>query len=210
MLKPFTLLIATLCLLCACNDDDTTMPAYQFALADMSTNIHGTATQLNFDDGNTYQLKAAVTKLKPDTTYRMQVLYVMNDDGKAQLYNYVPILAPQVVRYSTGMAFKHPLNVVTYWQTSKYINLQLNIKGTAKGVHYFGFNETDFRTNADGSHTMMVELVYNQNSDPLYYTRSTYLSLPLQPLHNLLRTGIDSLQLTINTFSGKQVYKFIY
>ena len=104
MLKPFTLLIATLCLLCACNDDDTTMPAYQFALADMSTNIHGTATQLNFDDGNTYQLKAAVTKLKPDTTYRMQVLYVMNDDGKAQLYNYVPILAPQVVRYSTGMA----------------------------------------------------------------------------------------------------------
>lgn len=210
MLKSIILFITTLCLFCACSNDDAPLPAYQFALADMSTNSNGMATQLNLDNGSIAPLKVAVTKLRTDTTYRMQVLYVMDNDNRAQLYKYAPILAPQVVRYRTDMAFKHPLEVVTYWQTPKYINLQLNIKGTANGVHYFGFNETDYRTNFDGSHTMMVELVHNQNSDPQYYTRTTYLSLPLQPLQNLLRTGIDSLQLTINTFSGKQVFKFQY
>lgn len=208
MLKSFIAALTTLLLFTACSNDDNPMPAYQFALADLTTDHSGTATYLNFDDGTTPQLSQAVSKLKADTTYRMQVAYVLNN-GKVQLHSYAPILAPQVARYKSNIA-KDPLQVVTCWQTPRYINLQLNIKGTAKGVHYFGFNETDFRTNTDGSHTLLVELIHNQNNDPLYYTRATYLSLPLQPLCTLLHAGTDSLQLTICTFNGKQVYKFKY
>lgn len=193
---------------CACSNDDAPLPAYQFALADLTSDLTGTAYELSLDDGTSPTLTTAISQLKPDTTYRIQAAYVLLHDGRAQVNSYTPILAPQVGKYNANVAYAHPLSVVTCWRTPNYINLQLNIKGTAKGVHYFGFNETDYRTNADGTHTMCISLIHNQNNDPLYYTRTAYLSLPLRPLSQLLRTNCDSIQLSINTFSGIEKYGF--
>ncbi len=211
-MKHFLLVALWLSLLAfvsACSNDDAPMPAYQLALADLTTDLTGTAYELTLDDGTSPSLTKAITGLKTDTTYRIHVAYLLND-GRAQVNSYTRILAPQVGKYAPDVAYTHPLEVTTCWRSPHYINLQLNVKGTAKSVHYFGFNETDYRTNADGSHTMCVNLIHNQNADPLYYSRSTYLSLPLRPLSHLLRTGTDSIQLTVNTFQGKETYKFEY
>lgn len=210
MFKNLILTLTTAFLLLACSNDDSPMPPYQFALVDLPTNSNGIATQVVFDNKETVQLTHPISQLKADTTYRLQATFVMQNEGKVQLYNYQPILAPEVKEYPIGTRLKHPLDVVTLWQTPRYINLQLSIKGTANGVHYFGFAPIEHRTNADGSRTLAVELIHNQNNDPLYYTRTTYLSLPLLPLNTQLRAGIDSVQLTINTFSGHKVYKFKY
>lgn len=211
-MKHLFLAIITIVLLAAinaCSNDDAPMPAYQFALADLSTDLTGTAYELTLDDGTSPTLATAISRLKPDTTYRIQVAYVLNE-GKAQVKSYTPILAPKVARYKAEVAYAHPLTVTTCWRAPHYINLQLSVKGTAKGVHYFGFNETDYRTNADGTHTMCISLIHNQNSDPLYYSRTAYLSLPLRPLSELLRPDCDSIQLTINTFNGTETFKFKY
>lgn len=78
----------------ACSNDDAPMPAYQLALADLTTDLTGTAYELTLDDGTSPSLTKAITGLKTDTTYRIHVAYLLND-GRAQVNSYTRILAPK-------------------------------------------------------------------------------------------------------------------
>lgn len=209
MFRYLTLLLLPLMLLSACSDDETTLPSYVEGLADLTTNAAGRATSLVTDEGETLALSNEVSGLRPDTTYRILAAYLPGE-GSAALNSYARILAPEVMKYKDEYVTTDPLSVTSCWRGASYINLRLNITGSATGTHYFGFHETEFRRNADGSATMCVVLIHDQNDDPLYYSRETYLSLPLQPLSSLLTTGRDSVRLSVKTFDGEYVRTFAY
>ena len=191
----------------ACSTDDTPLDNYQLSLAELPTNNYGTANTIGLDTGENLPLSQSITGLTADTIYRIQALYVIQS-GRVALNNYAFVLAPEVKKHSEAYRIYDPLDVTTCWKTAHYINLRLAVKGSASGKHYYGFHQTGYIYNADGSRTMTVHLIHNQNKDPLYYTRDTYISLPLRPLAHLLLAGRDSLSLSVTTFEGERSYSF--
>lgn len=208
MRKLLLCLLAIVGIATSCSNDEEPLEAYQFSLAELSANAQGAAVSMELDNGKILTLRAPLNRLKADSIYRIQALYVVGTDGKTTIKDMASVLTPKVMKFSEEKRTYDALGVTTCWQGKHYINLRLAVKGSATGVHYFGFNQTDFVTNANGSKTMKVHLVHSQNNDPLYYTRDTYLSLPLRPLADLLQNGRDSLSLSVSTFEGEKNYTF--
>lgn len=204
----FIALAAVLCL-ASCKDDDEPLPNYQLALAEITAGADGTAARVTFDDGNTYQLAQGIGDLKADSTYRIQAMYVLQGET-AVLSQYAQVLAPRVAVYPEGKVKRDPVELLTVWRGGNYVNLRFNVKGTATGMHYFGFNQTGIEQHADGTRTLCAELLHYQNGDSLYYSRNTYLSLPLRPLSQQLRADTDSVRLSVSTFKGSETYVFLY
>lgn len=204
-LKKWFFALIMLCFIASCNEDSDIQPAYQFALTEVTTDHQGKAHTLLLDDGTELALNTPISGLKADSTYRLQTLFVQNEQ-KAQLHSYAQVLAPEAKAYKTMQLPMDAVNVVTYWQGKHYVNLRLAIKGTAEGTHLLGFNDEGIRNNVNGTQTRLITLLHNQNNDPLYYTREVYLSLPLRPF--IQSTPTDSLCLQINTFQGVKSFVF--
>ena len=192
----------------SCSDDEEKLPSYQFSLADVVTNNEGTAQSVTFDDGRSYRLTAALHGLQKDTIYRVQRAYLLDGNNRVQLGSVSQMLAPPVMTYPAEKVVEDPINVLTSWQTSRYINFRLSVKGTATGKQMFGFHRAECRQNADGSRTLVVKLLHSQGGDPLYYSRESYLSLPLLNLPDELTQHKDSICVMVETFGGKQSYSF--
>ncbi len=203
------LLTASLLILMSCSDDDAPLPSYQISLAELTADATGRAMRIGLDDGEELPLTQTISGLRPDSTYRIQALYT-TDGQSLTLHQRASVLAPKVVRIAADRVKTDPVGVVACWQGTHYINLRLNIQGTAQAVHYLGFNQTNYVRHANGTRTLCAELIHGQNNDPLYYTRDTYLSLPLRPLQSLLRTRTDSISLTVNTFDGPRTFTFLF
>ncbi len=208
-LFPLFIALAAALSLASCKDDDEPMPNYQLALAEITAGADGTATRVTFDDGSTYQLAQGISNLNADSTYRIQVMYVLQGET-AVFSQYAQVLAPPVTVYPEEKVKHDPVELLTVWRGGNYVNLRFNVKGTATGLHYFGFNQTGVESHANGTRTLCAELLHDQNGDSLYYSRNTYLSLPLRPLSQQLRTGTDSVRLTVSTFKGSETYVFLY
>ncbi len=193
----------------ACKDDDEPLPSYVLSLAEITADASGTATSVTFDDGSSYALAQSIGGLKADSTYRIQAMYLVQGTT-AVLSQYAQVLAPPLAIYPEEKVKRDPVELISVWCGGNYINLRLNIKGTALGLHYFGFNQTDIVQHADGTRTLQAELLHDQNGDSLYYSRNAYLSLPLRPLSGQLRSGTDSVSLSIPTFKGCETYTFLY
>lgn len=195
------LLAATLAA-AGCAEDDTALAPYVQTLADVQTDDTGRPAQLLLDNGTERAVCNEAAQLKADTTARAYVLYTEQPDGEAWLASYATILAPQATVYPAEKIVTDPLTLMACWKSGDYVNLHLAMKGTNGNAHYFGFNREETLTNPDGSRTLCVTLLHDQHDDPAYYTRETYLSLPLRPLAATLREGTDSLRLSVNTFTG--------
>lgn len=206
-MKYFVLPIVILLTLASCSKDEAPQPAYQISLAELTADGSGCASRIVLDDGRELPLTQTIGGLKADSTYRIQALFTLEGE-KVTLHQRANVLTPKVAHIASEHTKTDPVGLTACWQGAHYINLRLAIQGTAQAVHYLGFNQTDFVRHTNGTRTLCVELIHDQNRDPLYYTRDTFLSLPLRPLQSLLRVDTDSLRLTINTFSGPQTMTF--
>ncbi|MGM9688413.1 MAG: hypothetical protein ACI3YD_05120 [Alloprevotella sp.] len=206
-MKKLAALLAALGVMAACSDDPTPLPDYQQTLADLPTDPSGCTDRLILDNGSSLSLTQTVNGLKADTLYR--VLAMMAQEGStARLRSCSQLLAPPVVEYRDSKLTTDAVSVVACWQTMRYINLQLSFMGTAQGTHLFGFHRRELVENADGSRTLHVLLLHDKHNDPAHYSRQTFLSLPLLPLQETLRSGTDSLHLTVGTPDGERTYRF--
>lgn len=196
-------------LLISCSEDEDILPAYTQDLADLQTNEKGYATTLTTDNGTVFSISNEVKGLHSDTTYRILAAYIPSEN-RAILNSYATILAPNVSKYKTEALSTDPLTVTSCWKGLDYINFRLAIKGSVEKSHYFGFHQTDLITNDNGSQTLCVLLLHNQNDDSLYYTRETYISLPLIPLRSLLTVGRDSIRITVQTFDEPFIRTFAF
>lgn len=199
----FALLPLLPLMLCnACSEDEEPLAPYVQELSDVRTDEFGAAVRLTRDNGQGYEISNRVKGLKPDTTYRALVVFTQGDQS-VHLTGFSPVLAPAPKKYAASQVKLHPLEAMAIWRGADYVNLRLKIKGTTNGVHYFGFHQGETTVNADGSQTMEIRLIHDQNGDPLYVSREAYLSLPLAPLRKQLQVGRDSVCLQIMTFNGR-------
>lgn len=201
------LFAAVLPCLNACSEDDAPWPNYAQALLDLPTDPAGVAEKAVFDNGDECALDRPMTDLRPDTLYRLQALYVY-DGEKVHIASCAPILSLPLKAYKTESVKTDPLDVVAVWQTGRYINLQLSLKGTAGGKHAFGHHKLRLKENPDGSRTQETLLIHDAGNDPAYYSRTVYLSLPVQPLHEWLTAGRDTLRLSVRTDGGERDFAF--
>ncbi len=201
----------TLVVAASCGDDTKSVAPYVEDLACLETNANGHAANFVTDDGTRYALSNSVTGLRPDTTYRVLAIYTRDEVNRTVwLTDYAALLAPKAAAYSSKVAVYDPLGVTSVWKGGGYINLRLAIKGTNSGTHYFGFNAVDTTMSASGAKTVHVKLIHSQNKDPLYYTRESYICMPLAPFADKFTAGTDSVALSVVTFSGEKEYKFAF
>lgn len=201
-------LLAGCALLSACSDDASPMPSYREDLVCLHTDATGVIGEMRCDDGQTYRVSNVKGGLRPDSTYRALALFTHESGSDAVwLTDYATLLAPEPRRFQ-GSVKRDPLSVVACWKSGEYVNLRLQVKGSNGVAHYFGFHEADVRTNPAGGKTLGIQLVHNQNNDPLYYSRETYLSLPLDSYADRYVSPADSIELTVATFSGDYVNRF--
>lgn len=193
----------------ACSDDEEPLPDYLQELADLRTDSRGYAAALTSDDGTVRTVSNKVGGLKADSTYRVLALFTRSAE-KAWLTSFTPILVPAPSPYANQTTHTDPLTLVAAWRGQRYINLRLRLKGTTRGTHYFGFRTGETIRNESGVRTLGIRLLHDQHADPPHYSREVFLSLPLASLSRQLTPGLDTIALSINTFDGEKIKKFIY
>lgn len=194
----------------ACDNEDKPFPAYQTMLADMTPDANGRVDKLVLDDGTVETLTNPQTGLKADSTYRICALYEPKTATGIALVAYAPVLTMTPEVYDAALVRTDAVNELVCWQGAAYINLLVGVKGSNVGKHYFGFNRGTLTDNGNGTRTLHITLLHDQNGDPAYYTSDRYLSMPLKSLAGTLRPDTDSVSVIVNTFGGVERFAFLY
>ncbi len=205
--SPILIILSLFFASCA-DDEHETLDNLIAALAEVSTNSDGRIVSLDLDNGVSYKVTNTISKLTPDSAYRVSLLYVLGPDKRATMYNLHSVISPKA-KDLKGAPNPHtnPLDLVSIWPTKKYLNLTVDYQSGDEN-HLWGFAQTGLDLFADGHQVLNLELVHSQNGDELYYTRRRILSCPIYPFADLLTTGRDSIRFTLNTFKGVRSYTF--
>lgn len=199
------LLLPLAVMLCqACGDDEEALPPYMMELADVTTDANGLLDKICTDDGDTLIISNKVGHFSADTTLRAVATYVVNYPH-AQLQGLQLALCLPPLEYQEGAVKTDPLDVVTCWQGGKYINFRLALKTGGKAGHKFGFIDHGLSKVGD-AYILKVELLHDQNGDPEYYTRESYISCDAS--EGASQGNADSIEITVNTYSGLKTYKY--
>lgn len=200
------LLLFILCIFfVACSDDDDKgdpVPNMYTELCDLYVNASRVVSVATLDDGTKLDFTAQGIKANvADTTLRSVITYTPAS-GKPRMYDYTLALCGQALKSSSFPSQPHnPVQLVSIWRSSRYINMTLGEKTTGKNSHRYGFCITGMT-----GKTLQVSLLHKQPSDdPPSYTRKRYASLLL---HTDYATGYDSIAVTIPTFDGNLTYTF--
>lgn len=185
------------------------MPSYLQDFGEIRTNGKGCAESFLSDRGDCLTVTNTLNGLEADTLIRVRALYCKTGQT-AQIQSYLEVPVPQLKCYSLEDIHTDPVIFIACWRGQHYINLHIDFKGSAEGSHLFGFHEQQYVCHDNGTRTLQVQLVHNSGNDPQYFTRSAYLSLPLRPLQDRLRPGLDTIQLNIPTFDGQTVKQLVY
>lgn len=180
-------LFILLCLFSCSDKDDTPYPNIITELADCPTDAQGTMSSIVLDDDTRLTLSNPQKGLKANVTYRVLVGYALESDGRARLYT---ATGTPLLRDSTAVATCDPVQVVSVWRTSRYLNLHLMPK-TQGGSQTWGY----IVERIEGRHAYL-RLHHRQGSDPTAYSTDIYVSLPLDLVE------ADDFTLHIQTFDG--------
>lgn len=183
-----------------CDGDDETLPAYCQDLAELETDADGFAGRLVTDAGESLPVTNRKGGLTGDSVYRATVLYTREADG-AVLHSATSVLSPFPKGYSEEAVKTDPVELDAIWRGGRYLNLRVTLQSGGLS-HRLGFIDRGVTEGEDGTRVLHVELLHDQNGDPLYYPRETILSCPLYPYADRLRTGTDSVSFTLRTFEG--------
>ena len=78
--------LAAALLFVACEEDEPMTPPYRQEIADLPTDARGEAQQVCLDNGTNLQLETTLSGLRPDTLYRVRVLFTEREDGTQFLH----------------------------------------------------------------------------------------------------------------------------
>jgi len=183
-----------------CEGDNGPLPAYCQELAELETDADGFASRLITDTGEALPVANRKGGLKSDSIYRVTALYT-REASAAVLHGATAVLSPVPRTYSESAVKTDPVALSAIWRGGRYLNLRIILQ-TGGRAHYFGFIDRGITETDRGTRILHVELLHDQNGDPLYYPRETILSCPLYPYADRLRSGTDSVSLHLHTFNG--------
>ncbi|MBQ0020286.1 MAG: hypothetical protein KBT39_07165 [Bacteroidales bacterium] len=200
---PLLVFIFSLCT-SSCSDDNEVYPSIVTKMADIYTNAQGDLKKLVFDDERSLTISNYLPGYQKDAIYRALCGYT-SDGHFARLYQ---LMGVNILRDSTTIAWRDPLNTVSVWRTKRYINLHLSPK-TQGGRHYWGFITDSIitSTKADGqtSSHAYISLHHKQNGDPTSYSEDVYASLPVDSIKGIEATS--PITLRIQTFDGIRAFE---
>lgn len=199
LMKKQLIIISALVALYSCSDskeDDEVYPDIVTELADVTTDNQGRMTRMTLDNGTSYQISNPQEGYAKKAMYRVACSYVPSGSS-AELYQ---VEGVHYLRDSSTVAIKDPTPVVSAWRAGKYINLQL-APLTQGGPQYWGF----IIDKVDPGHAY-VSLHHRQNGDPMSYTQTSYASLPVDSLKDIVAG--DKITLSIATPKGEQTWEF--
>lgn len=174
--------------------------------ANLRTDTKGNIVSFLTDENNTITLKEplAFSDAKPDTIYRALVYYSKPQKEDAEILNLKMVNVTKAFVETKEKKLKtDPVGWESMWisNNKSYLNLSLNLlDGVSEDEN------TDMRhvvgicqDSIVGSH-FYYTLYHDQGGIPEYYTRKTYLSMPLG---DSFHDG-DILTVTVHTYEGIQ------
>lgn len=183
-----------------CNGDDESLPAYCQELAEMATDADGFATTLATDGGDTLAIANRPGGLSRDSLYRVAALYTRQGNG-ITLHGLTAILSPVARTYPESAVKTDPVQLDAVWRGGRYLNLRLTLQ-TGGDAHRMAFIDCGIEQADNGTRTCHIELLHDQNGNPLHFPRETIVSCPLYPYADRLRAGRDSVCIRVQTFNG--------
>ncbi len=204
----FALFLLTVCFT-ACEDDDTPLPAYITELAELQTDADGRAFRLIQDQGSILNIANTqdINRLVADTIYRVQVLYVKEDDNTVTVSGLSGVTSPLPISIKEEEMKRDPLQLDAIWRSGRYVNFITSLS-TAGNSHIFAFADNGISIQNDGSLLLRIELYHDRNNDPEHFTRQAVLSCPLFEYEEALTEGRDSVEITVNTYKGVSVTRW--
>lgn len=157
---------------------------------------------LTTDDGERLLIKTPVaiswTKTA-DSTYRAMTYFTRTANGiHLTSANRVAVAMPKPI---TDL-MTDPVRFESAWISGSgiYLNtciyLMLGATDDDEAIHTLGCHKDTVRHNADGTTTQLLTLYHDQGGVPEYYSRRTYISIPLYGIET------DSICLCVNTYKG--------
>lgn len=166
------------------------------------------------DDGDSLRTEPPFTVNwieKGDTIYRALLYYFLND-GVVDAYSMGPVLVPSVkaANLIKGGIKTDPVHLTSLWRArnGKYLNLRLRVmtgitEDEKMEKQTFGCVSDTVVSHPDGRSTQYLRLYHDQGGQPEYYSKEVYLSIPLKD------TEADTLQISINTYNGPLLRRFV-
>ncbi|MDY2633997.1 MAG: NigD-like C-terminal domain-containing protein [Prevotella sp.] len=216
------LLLPLMLLLSGCKTDDDYTGTGKFSMltgdfVELRVDSHRYGVSAVTDDAKTLLFDHPVEcswAERGDTLYRALLYYDLTDtDGRVipQSVSPVTVLTPQVLPFDRPLK-ADPVEFRSWWVSAdrRYLNVYLGIKsGTDPALpedtrQVIGLIYTDRHPVIDGSESLRLTLYHDQKGVPTYYTRPFYFSVPLKS-----RAEGDTIELSVETFSGKQVRRLV-
>lgn len=196
----------------------------QAELADVHIDGKGHADYFITDDDERLTVDNTFSNswmVKTDSTYRAAVYFsrIIADNRKYSLYNSAAYPAVEIVnanrvgvtipkRLKKGENMKtDPVRFESAWlsKSLRYLNISLYLlcgsTSDKDALHILGCVADTLITHEDSTRTAYATFYHDQGGQPEYYSQRTYVSIPLDSI------PADTLNLTINTYSGPVVKK---
>lgn len=194
----------------ACSDDDDVYPSVKLEYMTVTTGSTGALTTVVTDDGvahNVAQDGSGLT-LTADSTARIVGYYEELTDG-LRLYSASTAVAPlpkAADEFDDGIVTKAAA-VRSIWLGYQYLNIVLTAR--QQGTHTIGFVEQSV-ADTGSTRTLNILLYHDSATDDEDYTKTAYLSIPLQPYLYDTLTALTVCFSLYTTTDGLKTYTLSY
>lgn len=187
-------------------DDDDAMPPLKMEFVEVFTDSKAVVDHIMTDGGERLVPSSTITATKGDTVYRCVCQYAI-EDGKCKVYGLKTVFSKKPIRMTdTDTLGTDPFRMGSVWKSARYVNLSLGLLTTGQGSHAYAFYEDTVMTDTQGITTAYCTLSHRRKGvDPESYTENVYLSMPV---YEYVESAIDSVAVTISTYSGPKQFKF--
>ncbi len=163
----------------ACSDEEQAYPNMITEMANVQTDARGYLSMMFTDGGKQLRINNPTQTQYPSVVFRMLCSYVLTNNGKAELHGTQGV---NVLHDSIPQQGELPYNIVSAWQTNKFINLHLKHRHQS-AKHTFCYTTDSI---VGERSYLSIHHFYVQDGDA--YTTDAYASIPLRELTTPLIT----------------------
>lgn len=195
-------LIAFICILWGCKEEESIYPPALTEILSVSTDAEGCASLLWPDGSGSYSVenKADFSHLTPDSLYRAIAIYEICDDENrvAHVYSLGSIFSSPPVQGWNEAIKTDPADVQSIWMSGNYLNMVLLVKGQNQEHEYHCIETTD-------DSRLRFQFYHDRKGDIEAYTKKVYFSIPMKGY----KYRYSSFLFSINTRKeGVKTYEF--
>jgi len=187
-------------LLASCGKDTYHYPSVKEEFFSGFANADSLLNYIITDDGArrvVTQWGDHLTKLKPDTLFRLMGYYEELSSDNVKVHSFVKAISHKPVPASqyTDSVTTAPIIMQSAWLGNQHVNMVLLVKGGGK-MHRIAFlEETVTPVDASGIAHVVFSIHHNDNHDAQVYETRAYASLPLS---QYLNSSVQELDIQLN------------